>query len=109
MVNSLPLGMAKLTMPVPRPPVLLTVTVTGALVAVIAVSANAPPRAAVSTAPDTAEPLRVATAVSVAPAMVAVTVSVAVRAPAVSVAGMSRRNFRLTQLDEPLPIVAFET
>ena len=107
-VNSLPAGMVKFSVPVPRPPVLLTVTTAAALVAVMAVSGNVEvPRVAWRTAPLADAPTRDATSLSVAPAMVALTVRVALSAVAVSLSGMSRRRARLTQV---LPgIVAFDT
>ena len=108
MLNSLPDGMVKVSPPVPTPPVLLMVTVAGALVSVMAVSANVEvPRVACRDAPLDAVPTRDATSLSTTPATVALTVRVALSVVAVSLAGMSRRNARLTQL---LPaMVAFET
>ncbi len=106
-LNSLPDGMVKVTGEVPRPPELPTVTVTGVLMAVIAVPPNSAPRVAVSAGPVANVPDRVAVSLSVAPATVALAVTVAASALAVSEAGMSR--MRLISLQRPAGIVAAVT
>ena len=98
-VNSLPSRIVKLSGSVATAPVLPTVNVTGALVAVTAVSGNATGLAGtVSIAPPTEVPTRVAMSVSVGAAapvpILALTVTVALRVPTSVPAGRSRRNAR---------------
>jgi hypothetical protein len=100
--------MVKVSPPVSTPPVLLTVTVTAALVSVTAVSSNVRfAGSAWSAGAPAAVPTKVAVSLSTTLLTVALTVRVALNAPAVSSAGTSSRTARFTQLLGA--IVAFDT
>ena len=89
----------KVNAEVPRPPELLTVSVTGALMPVIAVWPNSPLRLAFRFGPLVTVPDRVAVSLCFTPETVALAVIVAVRDVAVSEAGTSRISVIVLQLE----------